>query len=257
MKFAYYLFLTSFLLLSCASKDLLQQNVSKKEYQIGAYLWFQTSGEYRALCYQAYHLAKLKLDDDLRNKSHRKPHKLRAVVFDIDETVLDNSAGGAYDIKHNIPWKKENFNRWVSLIAASAVPGAKDFILYALSKKVEVLFVSNRLDSQKDDTLEMFKRLEIPAKKENFYFLTDEWSKEKRRMDILSKYHVVLFLGDNLGDFHKDWDAKKAEDRRALADLHKEDFGEKFIVFPNPLYGDWEERLPKTQNKVDLLKTIP
>lgn len=240
-----------FLSFSCSSVSPTPKPYSR-EYQIGAYLWFQTSGEYRALCYQAYNLARLRLDRDLENKHNRK----RAVIFDIDETVFDNSLGGAYEIKHRIDWDKESLAKWVSLKIAQAVPGAKEFIDYAVSRQVEVIYISNRLVSQKDDTLENFKLLGIPAKRENLYFLNDGWSKEDRRLLVLKKYEVVLYFGDNLGDFHKDWDYKSSDERRASVDSHREDFGEKFIVLPNPLYGDWENSLPKSKNRSDLLKSV-
>lgn len=241
-----------FLSASCAGPKATYPS-NTREYQLSSYLWYQTSGEFKALSYQAYNLARLKLAADLENKYNAK----RAVVFDIDETVLDNSFSGAYEVKYNIAWDQERFNQWVAQKRAEAIPGAIDFINYAVKNRVEVIFISNRTEAQKEDTLENFKRLGIPAKKENLYFLGKEWSKEKRRQAVLSKYHVVLYFGDNLGDFHKDWDDKTAEERRALVDQHREDFGEKFIILPNPLYGDWEKSLPKNSKRTDLLKTIP
>lgn len=229
-------------------KDVLEN--FDREYQIGAYLWFQTSGEYRALCYQAYNLAKLKLDRDLENKHNRK----RAVVLDLDETVLDNSVAGANEIKNKQGWNQERLNLWVKNKSATAIPGAREFLHYAVSRRVEVIYISNRLQSQKNDTYENLKRLDIPVKMENIYLL-DSWSKEKRRQEVLKKYDVVLYFGDNLVDFHKNWDHKTSEERRAAVDAHRNDFGEKFIVLPNPLYGDWENSLPKTKNRTDLLKT--
>src|SRR5882762_5770579 len=50
-------------------------------------MWQQKAAEYKALCYQAYNLAKLRLDIILLQQ-HSKP---LAIVTDIDETVLDNS----------------------------------------------------------------------------------------------------------------------------------------------------------------------
>ena len=55
-----------------------------------AVLWIQTAGEVRALHYQAFNLAKLRLDQDLRLRPGKQGKK-RAVVVDVDETVLDNS----------------------------------------------------------------------------------------------------------------------------------------------------------------------
>jgi len=35
----------------------------------------------------------------------------------------------------------------------------------------------------------------------------------------------------------------------------REDFGDKFIILPNPLYVDWENSLSKIKSKEELLKT--
>ncbi|MCX6225443.1 MAG: hypothetical protein NTV01_11960 [Bacteroidia bacterium] len=53
---------------------------------VTALLWFQRSAEYRALCYQAYNLAELRVKEYL---AHPDKEKKAAVIFDIDETLLD------------------------------------------------------------------------------------------------------------------------------------------------------------------------
>lgn len=258
MKSVHALLMSAVLILSFSCSKLPVQNATStdqfnREYQIGAYLWFQTSGEFRALCYQAYNLAKMKLDRELANKHNRK----RAVVLDIDETVLDNSFSGADEIQRRENWQQESFNKWVAKKSAVGIPGAREFLQYAVSRQVEVIYISNRLTTQKEDTYENLSRLGIPVKRENLYLLSDQWGKERRRQEVLKKYDVILFFGDNLGDFHKDWDQQNSDSRRALVDSHRNDFGEKFIILPNPLYGDWEKSLPAAKNKSDLLKTIP
>ena len=60
-----------------------QENISKKEHSLH---WHKNSGEYVALCHQAFNIAKLKLDNAI-NKNYTK--KL-AIVIDIDETILNN-----------------------------------------------------------------------------------------------------------------------------------------------------------------------
>lgn len=233
---------------SCSHVEL-----SPREYQVGAYLWQQRSGEYQALCYQAYNLARLKLDRDLENKHNKK----RAIVFDIDETIFDNSFSGAYDIKNKIPWNQKSFDQWVTLSQAHAMAGAKEFIEYAISNRVEVFFISNRTIDQIDNTLLNFKRLNIPVKKDNLFFMTSEWSKEARRQEIQKKYEIVLLLGDNLHDFDKAWDHKSSDERKKIVDEKSREFGERFIVFPNPLYGDWENSLPKNIDRKDNLIINP
>jgi len=217
--------------------------------KLHSYLWFQTSGEYRALSYQAYNLGTRLLMDDLQDK-HNKP---RAVVFDIDETVFDNSFSGAYELKNKLEWSKESFNNWVKKQNADLIAGAKEFIEFAQKNRVEVIFISNRTVDQIDDTYENFMKLNLKVKKENFYFQSEEWSKETRRALVEKKYHVVLYFGDNLHDFNKAWDKKPYDERKKLVDENAKEFGRKYIILPNPLYGDWEKYLPKVENRLDLL----
>ena len=48
----------------------------------------QQAAEYRALCFQAYNIATLRLNEILKDTSSTMP---KAIVTDIDETILDNS----------------------------------------------------------------------------------------------------------------------------------------------------------------------
>ena len=64
-------------------------------------------------------------------------------------------------------------------------------------------------------------------------------SKEGRRQAVQEKTNLVLLFGDNLVDF-ADFSKTSESDRdKQLEELQKE-FGEKFIIFPNPMYGSWE-----------------
>src|SRR5580765_6797299 len=70
------------------------------DYQIGAVIYQQKAAEYRALAYQAFNIARWQLDADLDKKNIKKLLKderkqPRAIVVDIDETVLDNSPANA------------------------------------------------------------------------------------------------------------------------------------------------------------------
>ena len=87
------------------------------EYQVGAILFMQKAAEYRALAFQAFNIAKMQLDDDLDKKNFKKLSKAerkmpRAVVVDIDETVLDNSPAQAFDIKNRLPFDLKNWYAW-------------------------------------------------------------------------------------------------------------------------------------------------
>src|SRR5215469_8335775 len=81
-----------------------------QDYQIYSVLWQQTSGEARALQYQAFTLARLMLDRDLA--VNRRLRMKRAVVVDIDETVLDNSRFQAQLIKERRPYNQVDWLEW-------------------------------------------------------------------------------------------------------------------------------------------------
>ncbi len=58
----------------------------------------------------------------------------------------------------------------------------------------------------------------------------------------MENFEVVLLLGDNLSDFSELFDGQPTEKRNTTADELREEFGRKFIVLPNPMYGDWETK---------------
>ena len=47
-------------------------------------------------------------------------------------------------------------------------------------------------------------------------------------------------MGDNLGDFTEIFDIDDLEKRNNLVDSMQKEFGKKFIVLPNAMYGAWE-----------------
>lgn len=249
---------TMMMALSCSThsnSNSARKNPEKnpREHQIAAYLWQQTSGEYRALTYQAYNVAKIEIERELENKHNRK----RAVVFDIDETVLDNSFGGAREIQEGLAWKESHFADWVKLKKAVAIPGALDFIKFLAERQVEVIYISNRRTAMFQDTFDNLVAQGFPVKKENLMLMGDGHSKEPRRLEVQKKYLIVMLVGDNLSDFHVDFERKTVEERNASVDRMKDEFGHKYIMLPNPLYGDWERALPSNKDRIELLKVSP
>ena len=59
-------------------------STTNQEHLTMATLWAQNAEKARALSYQAFNIAKMKLDKDLRRGSK----KTRAIVVDVDETLL-------------------------------------------------------------------------------------------------------------------------------------------------------------------------
>jgi len=207
-----------------------------------ASLFQQQAAEYRALCYQAFNIARLRLDEAL-TQTHAKP---LAIITDIDETVLDNSP---YDVKRSLigkDYEQKSWEEWTALATADTVPGARSFLKYAASKGVRVFYLTNRAEAERKGTLANLVQLDFPdAVTEQLILKGTISSKESRRQTIAEKYEIVMLMGDNLGDFSNLFDKKTSEERLQNTSVSAAEFGKKFIVLPNPVYGDWENSLYK------------
>ncbi|EJT5940232.1 TPA: 5'-nucleotidase, lipoprotein e(P4) family [Clostridium perfringens] len=203
-----------------------------------ATLWQQNSGEVKALRYEAYNSGK-RYVDELVKEPTAKPY---AVTLDIDETIIDNSPHAGYEIKHNELYSKENFGEWVQMADAAAIDGAKDFTDYAKSKGFEVFYVSNRSEEKElDATIKNMQKLGfVNSDKDHILLKTDTSSKDGRWNKIKDNYNLAIYCGDNLGDFPDRYDNKSNEQRREIVDKEAQFFGTKYIVLPNPTYGDFE-----------------
>jgi 5'-nucleotidase (lipoprotein e(P4) family) len=215
------------------------------EYQEGAILWTQTSGEMRALAYQAFNLARMVLDRDLR--IHRRSRLRPAVIVDVDETILDNSRYQATLLKNRQSHTAQKLTDWVNRAEATALPGAVEFLRYAASRGVRVFYISNRRQIEKDATAVNLKKLGFPEVNDQTLLVRthpQSSSKEPRRQSVSNKYRIVLLMGDNLNDFAEIFDkSRTVESRIAAVELNKDKFGVRFIILPNVMYGDWESAI--------------
>ena len=226
------------LLTGCAhtTKDLNEQSVL-------AINWVQTSAEYRAISYQAYNLARMNLDNFLASYSGSKPV---AISVDLDETVFDNSAYQAWLVGQDFGYSSETWGPWIASRQANAMPGAIEFLNYAQQKGVEIFYISNIKMDFYEGTENRMKELGIPdADKEHLLLRTETSDKQPRRDSVAENYEIALLLGDNLNDFLSVFSKKPVAERSAEVDKIKDEWGRKFIVFPNPLYGDWEGAIYK------------
>jgi len=206
--------------------------------KVWALLYQQRAAEYKALCFQAYNLARLRLDEALKHKG-KKP---LAVITDVDETVLDNSPYDAARAVKDKDFELAGWKAWTAKGIADTVPGAPSFFKYAASKGVTVFYVTNRDEDEREGTTKNLKLYNLPnADKAHIILKQTTSSKEARRQEILKTYNVVLYCGDNLPDFDSAYDNKPLQDsRNATTERLKRYFGSKYIVIPNPSYGDFE-----------------
>ncbi len=254
-------FSTYFVATSAAQQA--SQNVpptADNEYQISAILFQQKAAEYRALTFQAFNIAKLRLDADfdktnLKQFSKIERKKPRAIVVDIDETVLDNSPAQAYDAKNQIGFNQKGWYEWGEMRKAKAIPGAVEFLNYAAKKGAKVFYVSNRDEVQKQATIDNLTNAGFPdATVETVLLRQNDSSKEARRNGISEKYRIVILMGDNLDDFSIVFEKKSVVDRFAEVDKLKEMFGANFIVLPNIMYGSWESAIYEYKRLTDAEK---
>jgi 5'-nucleotidase (lipoprotein e(P4) family) len=211
---------------------------SIKEYPV---LFQQTAAEYRALCYQAFNLAQLRIDAIPRRKLRRQ--KL-AIITDLDETILDNSYQEAQQIKEGKEYSPQSWKNWTNQSAATAVPGAVAFLQAAKRKGIHIFYISNRDTTEINSTLLNLQKLQLPdADIAHMLFLLNTSSKEVRRQKVMQDYEVVMLMGDNLTDFTTAFEKKPIDERKQETDKVKEDWGRKFIVLPNAIYGEWENAL--------------
>ena len=244
--------------ISVAQQTAVQQPAADNEYQVSAVLYMQKAAEYRALCLQAFNWAKFTLDSDLKNKKKlpKNERKLpRAVVVDIDETMLDNSPAQAQGIKNQQSFDLKTWYAWGEMRKARSIPGSVDFANYAAKQGVKIFYVSNRDEVQKQATIDNLRAVGFPdISAENVVLRQKESSKEARRISIAEKYRIVILLGDNLNDMAQVFEKKSVSDRFAEVEKAKDLWGSKFIVLPNAMYGDWESAIYEYQRLTEAQK---
>ncbi len=223
-----------------AANQLNQQSVM-------ALNWFQQSGEYQALAYQAFNFATLAFD-----KAPSLTGKPKAVIVDLDETMIDNSAYSAWQVKANQPFADKSWSQWTQAKQATAVPGAVNFANYVNSHGGTMFYVSNRDSKDAAATAANLTQLGFTGVNEKTLRLKSDSSNKQARFDAIKAegYDVVLYIGDNLNDYGAaTWHQGNAQ-RRAFVNQNNRLFGTQFIILPNPLYGDWESGLGEGYNKL-------
>ncbi len=232
---------------------------SIEELKLLSTLWQQDAAEYRALCYQAFNTATMHIDA-MPKKMRKKQHL--AIITDLDETILDNSPNEAQLIKDGKSWNYPSWKQWTDLSAATAVPGAVEFLQYAKRKDINIFYISNRSVNEVASTLINLQKLNLPdADTSHMLFMSNDASKESRRQAVMKTYTVIMLMGDNLNDFANVFEGKNIADRFTETDNAKDDWGKKFIVLPNTTYGEWENALYNykfnltPEQKINLLRS--
>jgi len=197
---------------SCESKTGKNQGVDNKLVMATLYNYY--AAEYSALAHQAFNIAKERLVE-IRRENPARPDL--AVVVDIDETILDNSPFEAKMILADSGFNSGSWTHWCKLAAAELVPGALEFLQLADSMGFNVFYISNRdKETVQDSTMANLQKLGFPQLNADHFLYED------------SSDHAV---------------------RDSLMLANKENFGNKFIVLPNAMYGEWVASIGLRGNK--------
>lgn len=240
-------------------------------------LWQQTAAEYDALSLQVYTRAEQSLQQALQNSgwdaldaSERQimPRTDRlAIITDIDETLLDNSAFSVRQMRESAhrdmtPAEAridfdQRWLEWALDAEATAMPGAVEFMQSAAANpRVEIFYITNRKDNEKLATCQNLLAVGLPLVNCESHVLTrnDEQGrgrdKVSRRQMVAKERRIALVFGDNLGDFIGNIMTSLPE-RDAVVAAKKNWWGERWFMLPNPSYGSWEDTLNRIEGRAD------
>lgn len=201
--------------------------------------WVRGAAEYRAAVLQTYRLATAQVEKDAAGRAAGS----WAVVLDADETIISNLTYQAERAKAGLPYSSESWAAWVKRREATPIPGAATFLsrVRALGGKIAV--VTNRLGSECDDTIAVFTTHALvydamlcrpngtPSDKNPRF----EQVRSGAAPGIGAPVTVLAFVGDNIQDF-----PALAQSVKDKGDAGFTDFGVRFWVLPNPMYGSWQ-----------------
>ncbi|MBB3141133.1 5'-nucleotidase, lipoprotein e(P4) family [Halomonas organivorans] len=198
----------------------------------------QQSAEVAALQRQGFALARYRLEDRLEALGE---DAAPAIITDLDETVLDNSALLARDMSECHDYTTwDTWKHWEREGEPSLIPGAKAFLDYADEHGVAIYYVSDRYQENEADTIATLEALDLPQVSEDSVMLLGP-PKSERRAAVVEDHTLVMQLGDSLHDFAGEFADADLAGQHELVDENAERFGQDWIVFPNAGYGDWSE----------------
>ncbi len=249
---------------------------------LDAVTWLQTSTEYAAVTTGIFSAATALLQVTASREG--EPARAGVIVMDIDETVLDNARYQVQMLRDGTRYDSESWDRWVALRGAAPVPGVVDFIGTGQALGFQFAFVTNRscrtrpgssdacpqhadtmanLESVGIDTASTTLMLRADRPPERCRPLLTEaeqaegrWSSDKtsRRACAALDHDIVMLFGDQLGDFTEVENVAPGASNRARAADHRQDWGTRWFMLPNPTYGAWQPRT--SAEKRELLNGI-
>jgi len=186
--------------------------------------WVVKSDEYKMLAEQVYRNATQYVINNHKSLDNN------VIVMDLDETVLDNSLYQVENFQSGKTFNMESWAKWVEREQALLVPGSKDFIDLLRDLNIQIIFISNRMDSRLENTKNNLKKLGLYNDNDIYLLRLDKADKKHirrneiynsiNRMEGYPKFNILAYIGDAKGDFPKE--------NNNLS-----------FILPNPMYGKW------------------
>lgn len=198
--------------------------------------WYRNSAEKKADFLQTYWLARRQIE--VLSKGHEKGSW--AVSLDADETVLDNSQFQVEMVQKGQRFNIDIWNEWCRREEATAQPGAVEFTKYVKELGGRVIIVTNRGVEVQAETERNLTQIGVPY---DLVLCKDETGDKVPRYqsivegtasEDLPPLNILMWVGDNIEDFPHMEQSLRHEDAEEF-----DDFGTRFIVLPNPMYGSW------------------
>lgn len=200
--------------------------------------WVREAAEYEAAVRQAYRMVTAHVEAEARGRAAGS----WAVVLDADETIISNLVYQEERARLGQGYSPESWKAWVGRREATPLPGAAVFLARVRALGGRIAVVTNRLQSECDDTAAVFARHELPY--DALLCRPDQGPSDKNpRFEAVaagqtpagaSRLEVIAFVGDNIQDFPGLTQAAARGEGSLAA------FGVRYFILPNPMYGSWQ-----------------
>ncbi len=155
-----------------------------------------------------------KYDDDLNEIiedakdefNEVKPDKNSAVIFDVDETTLNNYS---FNKKSDFGYIPSLWDNWIEEADAPAIPQVKSLYDFLLSKGFKLIFITGRNDKQYEATLQNLKFAgysqfdTLITKSPKYEGVTAQEYKSQERNALVQKgYKIAGTVGDQYSDLN-------------------------------------------------------
>jgi 5'-nucleotidase (lipoprotein e(P4) family) len=207
--------------------------------------YVRDSEEYATLARQVYRVA----GEVVTREATRARRGAWAVVLDVDETALDNSAYQLERAAYAVPFDAASWSAWVDRREALVVPGVVGFVDLVRRAGGHVAWITNRDASLADATRANLKAVGLWGDNDRLCAQkTPQHTKADRRREVVTGkgdcswpdtgMQALAFVGDQLGDFP---DASENIPQSGTDAA----FGRTCFLLPNPMYGAWTTRVTR------------